>query len=115
MPVLSSPLETLYRILVDHIGGADAKETETSLATEQNRIRIPQWCSQQVIHHTELDMEVSVVGKLVFNRYFQCKRKFGVQENGCDMDVCVTVCHSSGFLKHCPYIYVLQTPMNHPV
>jgi hypothetical protein len=75
MPALSSPLETLYRMLVDHIGGADAKETKTSLATEQNKIRIPQWCTQQVIHHAELDMEVPVVGNLVFNRYIQCLKK----------------------------------------
>jgi hypothetical protein len=61
-------------------------------------------------------MVVSVVGNSVLNRYFQRKKeRFGVQEKSFDLDVGVTVYHSSDRLKHCPYVYVLQFPFNHPV
>jgi hypothetical protein len=73
--------ENLDRRLVDHIDSVDAKEVEISFFTAQNRITILQSCSQHVSHHTEWDLDVSAVGNLLLNIYFQCKKEmFGVQE-----------------------------------
>jgi len=86
MSQVCSPTENLDRRLLDQIGVVDDKDTKYSLATAKIRIRIPRPCSLKVSHHTEWDMDVSVVGNLVFNWYFQCKKKFEVQEkfvSGC--------------------------------
>jgi len=47
MSQVCSPPETLDRRLVDQIGGVDDKGRKYSAATVRNRIRIPQYCSQQ--------------------------------------------------------------------
>jgi hypothetical protein len=73
--VVCSPPETLDRSLVDQIGGVEAKEKKNSFGTANNRIRIPQSCSQQVSHHTERGMAISVVGNLVLIDISNVKKK----------------------------------------
>jgi len=54
------------------------------------------------------------LGNLVLIDIFNVK-KMKYRKIGCALDVGVDVYHSSDYLKYCPYIYVLQILLNHPV